>query len=203
MLRFALSVKAFVLFGLIVALPLLALPVAARLIDARLSSAPPAELSAESSMAGSEEVVALPMIVERVSPAADADPVDFGASPITGLDDTGAPPPAPPTAFEPLLAPAVASPLAEEEVVIDDQTVARLQEVRTRLEELGADYVIVETTDAGGRFRFHCRMQVDANSPFTRPFEAISPDPVAAGEQVLREVEAWRLAAIDKTSRAQ
>jgi hypothetical protein len=203
MLRFALSVKAFVLFGLIVALPLLALPVAARLIDSRLSSAPPAELAAASSVAAPAEVIALPMIVERVSPAAAADPFAFGSSPTAGLDDTGAPPPAPATVFEPLLARAAASPGVDEQVAIDDQTVARLQEVRTRLEELGADYVIVETTDAGGRFRFHCRMQVDANSPFTRPFEAISPDPLAAGQQVLREVEAWRLAATDNTARAQ
>jgi hypothetical protein len=203
MLRFVLSVKAFVLFGLIVALPLLALPVAARLIDARLSGAPPAELAAGANFTGSPEVIALPMIVERFATTAAADPVDLGASSSAGLDDASAPPLAPATAFGPLLTPAAAPQTADEEVPIDEQTVAQLQKVRTRLEELGADYVIVETTDAGGQFRFHCRMLVDANSPFTRPFEAISPDPVAAGQQVLREVEAWRLAAIDKTSRAE
>jgi hypothetical protein len=67
-----------------------------------------------------------------------------------------------------------------------------LQQIRGRLEELGADYLIVETTDGGGRYRFHCRMLVDARSRFTRPFEAESPDPLAAGEEVLRAVEAWR-----------
>ena len=203
MLRFALSVKAVVLFGLIVALPLLAVPVAARLIDARLSAAPPAEMAAGSNIAGPEDVIALPIFVERVSPNSAQDPVDLDVNPPAGLDDAGAPPPAPPTAFEPLLAPPAAPQASDEEVAIDDQTVARLQAVRTRLEELGADYVIVETTDVGGRFRFHCRMLVDGKSPFTRPFEAISPDPVAAGQQVLREVEAWRLAAIDKTSRQE
>jgi len=38
-------------------------------------------------------------------------------------------------------------------------------------------------------------MLVDANSRFTRLFEASSFDPVAAGQQVLRDVESWRSAA--------
>jgi hypothetical protein len=40
-------------------------------------------------------------------------------------------------------------------------------------------------------------MLVDERSQFTRPFDASSFDPVAAGQQVLRDVEAWRLAASD------
>jgi hypothetical protein len=59
---------------------------------------------------------------------------------------------------------------------------------------LGAEYVIVETQD-GGRYRFHCRMLIDASSRFTRPFEATSFDCLAAGEQVLRDVQTWRSAA--------
>jgi hypothetical protein len=179
-----------------VALPLLALPVAARLIDSRLNDAPPVELAAAASVTGGEKVVGLPMIVERIVPTDAADPADL--SPSAGLDDPGAPPLAPAAAFEPLWTPAAAPQVADEEVQIDEQTIAQLQKVRTRLEELGADYVIVETTDFGGQFRFHCRMLVDANSPFKRPFEAISRDPLAAGQQVLREVEAWRLTATDK-----
>jgi hypothetical protein len=79
---------------------------------------------------------------------------------------------------------------------IDEMTLARLQQIRQRLEDLGADYVIVEARESGG-FRFHCRMLVDDRSRFTRPFEASAGDAVAAGEQVLREVEAWRTAGND------
>lgn len=195
MLRIAVSLKAVVLVGLVVALPLLALPVAARLIDARLSGSPPADLTAAPLADSEAEAVTLPMIVERVSPADLAGPAS-PELPTGGLDAAAPPPVAPPAAFDPDWAQTV-PPAADEEVPIDDETIGQLQQIRQRLEQLGADYVIVETTDYGGRFRFHCRMVVDANSRFTRPFEAISPNPLAAGEQVLREVEAWRLAASD------
>jgi hypothetical protein len=59
---------------------------------------------------------------------------------------------------------------------------------------------VLEAQD-GGRFRFHCRMIVDDRTRFTRPFEATTPDCVAAGEQVLREVENWRLAARENVPR--
>ena len=41
----------------------------------------------------------------------------------------------------------------------------------------------------------------DDRTRFTRPFEATSPDCIAAGEQVLREVETWRLAARENAPR--
>jgi hypothetical protein len=71
---------------------------------------------------------------------------------------------------------------------------ARWQQIRQRLEQLGAEYVLVDAQDSG-RFRFHCRMVVDPHTRYTRPFEATSFDPLAAGEQVLSEVEKWRQAA--------
>ncbi len=199
-MRFVVSLKAVLLFGLIVALPLLALPVAARLIDARLNGSPPLSLATAPLAENGGEAVALPMMVGRVSPAELADA--SGGDLIAGLDAPGAPPPAP-TSFDPLWTEPVAPAAVEEEIQIDDRTVARLQQIRQRLEELGAEYVVVETTDSGGRFRFHCRMNVDANSPFTRPFESVSRDPLAAGEQVLHEVEAWRLAAAESRVRQE
>jgi hypothetical protein len=80
------------------------------------------------------------------------------------------------------------------EAPVDERTMERLQQIRQRLEQLGAEYVVVETQDSG-RYRFHCRMLVDERTRFTRPFDASSFDAVAAGQQVLREVEAWRQAA--------
>jgi len=196
-MRIAVSFRMVVLIGLIVALPLLALPVAARLIDERLNGAPPADLAAAPLLESPAEPVTLPVFVERVSPASGND----GFQQADGLDVAGSPPPAPPPSFDPLWTPAAAPAAAEREVQIDAATVARLQQIRQRLEELGADYVIVESTDDSGRFRFHCRMLVESQSPFTRPFEAVSADPLAAGEQVLKAVEAWRLAGIDQRSR--
>jgi hypothetical protein len=93
-------------------------------------------------------------------------------------------------------APKVASSGSAEEATLDERTMDRLQQIRQRLEQLGAEYVVVETQDSG-RYRFHCRMLVDERSRFTRPFDATSFDAVAAGQQVLREVEAWRQAAND------
>lgn len=198
-MRIAVSFRMVVLFGLIVALPLLALPVAARLIDERLSGTPPADLAAAPLLESQAESVALPVYVERVSPAS----ADDGVQEQGGLDAASSPPPAPPASFDPLWVPSSPPATVESEVQIDESTIARLQQIRQRLEELGADYVIVETTDTSGRFRFHCRMMVQAQSRFTRPFEAISADPLVAGERVLQDVEAWRLAGIDQRSRQE
>jgi hypothetical protein len=195
-MRIAVSFRMVVLFGFIVALPLLALPVAARLIDERLNGTPPADLAAAPLLANPAASVTLPVLVERASAAAD-DPASTGDRAPGGLDVAAAPP-EPPASFDPLWALTAAPSKAESDVQIDENTIARLQQIRQRLEELGADYVIVETTDSS-RFRFHCRMIVEAQSRFTRPFEAISADPLAAGEQVLQDVEAWRLAGIDRS----
>jgi hypothetical protein len=205
-MRIAVSMRTIVVLSLVVALPLLALPVAARLIEARLGGGPPIDLAPPPPLAGPAAAVVEPMFVERVSPALYEEPASNGANEpgaSAGIDAADIPPPAPATAFHaPAHLPDRAAATAEE-IQIDDQTISRLHQVRQRLEELGADYVIVETTDGGGQFRFHCRMIVDANSRFTRPFEAKSADPLAAGEEVLREVEAWRTAGIEKSRRLE
>jgi hypothetical protein len=99
--------------------------------------------------------------------------------------------PAPP--FAPLDPRPAASPTANSQPQVDDATMARLEQMRKRLEQLGAEHVFVEMLESGS-FRFECRMLVDDRSRFTRPFEATAHDPLAAGEQVLRSVEAWRAA---------
>jgi hypothetical protein len=109
------------------------------------------------------------------------------------------PPLAPVAAFQPLVPNAV----RPEPAPIDATTIERLQAIRQRLEELGADYVIVETTDGSGLYRFHCRMLVEDQSRLTKPFESIDPDPLAAGEAVLRQVESWRGGGVAGTPSAQ
>jgi len=77
---------------------------------------------------------------------------------------------------------------------IGAQTISRLQQIRQRLEELGAEYVVVDYQSDQGPYRFCCRMLIDERSRFTRLFEATSVDPLIAAEQVLRDVESWRTA---------
>lgn len=198
------SLRAVVLFGIVIALPLLAVPLVARWLDERLYGSPPADFGPAAALSVPLEAVIQPVLVERVSPAVFEDPNWSGTSEgsqRSGLDGAGAPPLAPLPAFEALTPSAVAAADSLPEDAIDEQTLAQLQQIRQRLEELGAEYVIVEATESTGRYRFHCRMTVDAKSPFTRPFESTSGDPLAAGQQVLREVEAWRTAALEKSTR--
>lgn len=95
-------------------------------------------------------------------------------------------------ALPPFAAPEAAPPSEPE---IDERTIARLQQIRERLEQLGAEYVLVDMQDSG-RFRFHCRMLVDPRTRYSRPFDATSFDPIVAGERVLAEVEKWRPGAL-------
>jgi hypothetical protein len=189
-----LSLRAIFLLGFVIAMPILALPPVARRIDEFLYGPPPSDFGRPPiATPPSEEL--LPQKPGQVSRASydESSPAGAALEP-AGFPAVASPPLLAPTPqFEPLAPPASAL-AAAPEPKIDDQTIARLQQIRQRLEQLGAEYVIVET-QAGGRFRFHCRMLVDERSRFTRPFEASSFDPVAAGEQLLRGVEAWRAAA--------
>ena len=192
------SLRGLFLLGFVVAMPLLALPPVARWMDERLYGVAPLDFG-RPPLAVSGTPAPPPLLAERVVPA-----IYDEASPATahrGLDTPPTPPAlAPVPAFAPVAPPAEPAPL-HPETKIDERVIARLQQVRQRLEELGAEYVMAETVDNGARYRFHCRMLVDERSRFTRPFEATLFDPVAAADQVLREVETWRTAARDGTLR--
>lgn len=198
-----LSLRALFLLGFVVAMPVLALPPVTRWMDELLYGAPPSDFGqprAAAAPTGQEMIQ--PMNAEEVSPA-NIDQRPFASVGRRGLEAPLAQPP--PLAPTPAFAPPVPSQqsAADVEVKIDANTLARLQQVRRRLEELGAEYVIAEALDGSGQFHFHCRMLVDARSRFTRPFEATSADPVVAAEQVLRDVETWRMAAATKSTRQQ
>jgi len=70
----------------------------------------------------------------------------------------------------------------------------RVREIRLQLEELGADYVLLESLDdlPGGRYRFYCLMYVDSAGKNMQPFEEVANDPQVAAENVLAKVQAWR-----------
>jgi hypothetical protein len=74
------------------------------------------------------------------------------------------------------------------------EPLAYVQQVRQKLEELGAQYVVLEEIDGGQRFRFAVQMQVSPRQTQVRPFEAIAGDPASAARAVLADVENWRTA---------
>ena len=198
-----LSLRAVFLLGFVVAMPVLALPPVARRIDELLYGPPPSELGRAPSAAPlMEELSQLPasgpiapMRFQEPSPAAPGPPASH--SPAATAPPMLAPTPqfalpSPPPAHADNTAP---------ESRIDERTITRLQQIRQSLEQLGAEHVMVESQD-GGRFRFHCRMLIDQNSRFTRPFDAYSFDAVVAGEKVLRDVQLWRAAGSDRQARA-
>jgi hypothetical protein len=197
-----LSLRALFLLGFVVAMPVLALPPVARWFDELLYGPPPTNFGIPPAASRPIQEVVQPATAERDSPAGfDAQGLAASAHASQRPSDAVAPPPL-------LMPQAPFAPPANQEKIeqpskIDEQTIVHLQQVRQRLEELGAEYVIVETIDGSGKYRFHCRMLVDAQTRFTRAFEATSTDPIAAADQVLREVEGWRVAALEKGTRQQ
>ncbi|MBX7165100.1 MAG: hypothetical protein K1X74_02005 [Pirellulales bacterium] len=66
------------------------------------------------------------------------------------------------------------------------------QALQRQLRDWGATYYKLETWGAGGElYHFHCRMAIDRQGLATRHFESTTADPLAAIQQVVREVEAW------------
>ncbi len=190
------SLRAIFLLGFIVAMPVLALPSVARRIDEWLYGAPPADFGRPPVPPPLTDEPIAPVARSSVAPARFDEPSPAPQSYVqqasaTGRYEPAIPPLSPSSPFAPATVPSTTSPPAAEPQ-IDERTIARLQQIRQRLEELGAEYVLVDTQDSG-RFRFHCRMIVDNRSRATRSFEGASFDPVAAGEQVLGEVERWRV----------
>lgn len=200
------SLRAIFLLGFIIVMPVLALPAVARRIDEWLYGPPPADFGRPPSPPPITEEPVAPLARSPVAPArfeemspAPQSPAQQSHAPQSYVQQASAtsryepatPPPLPASSpFAPANVPSAASPPAADPQ-IDERTIARLQQIRQRLEELGADYVLVDTQDSG-RFRFHCRMIVDGRTRTTRSFEGASFDPVAAGEQVLGDVEKWR-----------
>jgi hypothetical protein len=194
LMRF-LSLRAIFLLGFVVAMPILALPPVARRIDELLYGPAPSDF-AQPPQAAPPLDEPQPLANGHILPARFEEPSPAAVAVTPGPANRPFSPP--PLAASPDFAPAP-PPLnvartGTAEPKVDERTMARLQQIRQQLEQLGAEHVLVETQD-GGRFRFHCRMLVDDRTRFTRPFEASSFDCLAAGEQVLRDVETWRLAA--------
>jgi hypothetical protein len=184
----SMPLRAIFLLGFVVAMPLLALPPVARQIDELLYGPPPANIGQPPAKRPAPSA-GLNSDAPTLSQSA-VTMSDRASRPIAAFAESTSPPllsTIPP--FEP------PAPAPADESKIDDRTIARLQQIRQRLEELGADHVIVET-QGSGLYRFQCQMLVDERSRYTRPFEASGVDPIGAGERVLEAVENWRAGAI-------
>jgi hypothetical protein len=187
-----LSLRAIFLLGFVTAMPVLALPPVARRIDELLYGPPPTDFGRPPAAAPIAEDLTpqqLPPAANSAAPRFDEPSPAASAVVQSAFTAPVNPPSLAPAPDFALTDPPRASDAAEPK--IDPGTISKLQQIRERLELLGADYVVVEVQD-GGRYRFFCRMLVDGRSAFTKPFEATSFDALAAGEQVLRDVTAWR-----------
>ena len=72
---------------------------------------------------------------------------------------------------------------------------ARLQELGTRLQQMGATYYVLETWGSQQQlYRCYCKVAVAGNADYTHCFEAVHGEPLQAMLQVLRQVETWRRA---------
>lgn len=77
---------------------------------------------------------------------------------------------------------------------LDQATAARIDAIRGRLEEHGAEYVRLEMSADGREFHCLCHMLVGNDPSNIQPFEAVRKDPVDAVQAVLTSVESWRTA---------
>ena len=66
------------------------------------------------------------------------------------------------------------------------------------LQSLGAaDYRLERWGSGGTLYRFHCAIALGSDNDFTREFDAVDADPVAAVRQVVGEATAWQNARLD------
>jgi hypothetical protein len=184
--------------GFLVVLPMIALPSVAAFLDQLLYGTAHSTIPAVPSSAG-------PLSDRATPPIANASPASLELS----LPDESVPPadaeriqavPPPPLGRAPnFLAPEHSnsqdpnSPKPAADVSpLDQATAQKIDAVRSRLEELGADYVALEMLEDGQTFHCFCDMLLENTGGQTQPFEATRNDPVAAAEAVLASVEAWR-----------
>jgi hypothetical protein len=190
-----LSLRAIFIIGFVIVMPLLALPAVARRLDDWLYGPPP-QSTPHARLRKELAPVLESAAAEGVSPASYDEidvPRDAKRDPQAGLDGlaTSPPPLDPLPAFDRLATGESGGGTGEASAQLDNATAARLARIRRELELLGAEYILLETTDGSGTYRFHCQMRVSDEAPYTREFEATAGEPLAAAERVLGEVSAW------------
>lgn len=184
MSRISLLWRSLFLIAFLVAMPILALPSVARRLDDYLYGHEESPLIAETTNPLAEEPngdgIAQATFEVSIEPPASRTSVKQER----GLDAAVAAPP--PMAATPEFQQPTSS--ADEESL---SIPTDLRIVRQRLQDLGADYILLEA-DESGQHRFHCRMLVSAGSEETESFEATGADAAKVAQQVLKAVEDWR-----------
>ena len=208
-----LTVRAIFLIGFIIALPVLALPKVSELANRFLygeektivgdgATAPAAGGTATpyGDVGASPASFNAPLFApessgptpEQAAWQSDLPPT-FGPGPrlgSRGAAETNQPAVGPPDVYgdgglENSPSPAPPSPFGEE-------ILAQLAQIREALELMGAQSLVLHVVEGTENYRFHCEVLLAPQSPYTRQFEAVSPDPLLAAETVLAEVTRWR-----------
>lgn len=191
MSRTSLVLRSLFLLGFILAMPLLALPSVARWADELLyGDSSPTSAEREPLIQDDDELAdAQREVVQAVLETPLSDAARRQTDNSRGLDAVATQPPEMPPSPDFPVSPFVATPADEPEnaVLLD-----RLGEIRQRLEDLGAEYVRVETVPGTGQYRCQCRMLVTPGSADIETFEASGTDATMVAEQVLEAVEVWR-----------
>ena len=205
----SLALRGVFLLGFLIALPVIALPGVARFVDQTLYGKPSPAIPAIEPQKHTLHVIE-PHLAERSSPAQFDGPglTENSArqrSGLEGLDALAASPPplAPLPSFPESTATVTLGSPAASPADPKEEMISQVQRIRERLEVLGAKYILLETADDSGKFRFHCQMLLDESSAQTRDFEALATDPTVAASAVLQEVETWRTAGRPATTRIE
>jgi hypothetical protein len=122
--------------------------------------------------------------------AADISPPSLAATPSVSLATENQP--ADRTAIPNANAPAATT---DNMASLEATEADRLPPLLSRLQEIGgADPKLAPWGSSGELYRFCCRARMDNMPALSRHFEAVAAEPVAAVEQVIAKVEAWRTA---------
>jgi hypothetical protein len=191
MSRLSFGLRLLFLAGFIMAVPLLALPSVARRLDEVLYGGQKTTTDVPLSAAGGDSFVegAVAQAAFEV-PRADSERPHANAQQNRGLDAVARKPPE------------LAAIPEFPQLGLDDspsfgpsnkiQPLDRIRQIRQRLEDLGADYLLLESVEETGQHRFECRMLVVPGGTETETFEATGKDAKVVAEQVLSAVEKWR-----------
>ena len=214
----AVVVRAFVMLGCLVAIPLVAIfgNALPEVIDRAVGAWWTPEVPALS--AGTEEAPLFeppvgpgPPVSEAPQPLAASwppeQPAESVAAGLAVCDSEGcrvlpatyelsmdSPPERHPAEEPPLLGNEL-SPVRTSHGPSESESPGQFHSICHRLKELGATYVLLESWgDGQEQFRFYCKIAIAGNPDYTYRFEATSVDPLAAMANVLRQVESWRAA---------
>ena len=76
-----------------------------------------------------------------------------------------------------------------------DDAPRQVDHLQRRLQALGVTYMRLGRSEAESgqsRYHFQCRLPLDDNRLYSRPFDAQADDPLIAMQSVLNELETWR-----------